>query len=1817
MRLDVILKDVQKIHTHFLKGPITFTTFCNQHNIGNLFVIACERGMHQLVAFILDRITSTDLEFLINSTGGSVFYAAAQGGNYDVIKLLSGVGFKFTSFKKPPLYAYIDFLFQLKQTCPHVVSVCRSSQCSFHSSTALDIQEAMVDILLPSKEYFLKVLQTSPEFPFFRLAAILNLKVAKCIFMDLFSIYKSNLALAEQVNWKYVVFSLASKVRFQPFRDWVSVLDEQLVALLHDTVDFDGYTCVITAKANLWKMCSRVIKNCSTPFDDWVLEVVKLVIEAGQMEILKELYSANDELCEWVHTNTSKVIKIAAFNRKTNIVLFLLDQLSTNYEGALAEIIKFEDEPCFMTAIGKVMLSYPSIVEENVLMLLATATKYNRSSLIQKFTALYGLLRTSNDLSFEVSMTLLKTAVRCGHIEIALFALNFLTPFFQEKLSTDKSFHSILYWSCYWGMVKVLQRLNVTSTQLLHRDSEHDFSPWECALVNGHIGKISYLENAPTLAEAGIESFALEKGKRVRFCPEHLFVGTFNNLMHDNMLVDKGESSDLIRFDNPFSKPTLPPLWAPHTKMCFRLSPQACRTLVKCLGRYTGQLICHTGLLCVLCPRISEEAFEILLDAMAETNHLYEYFDKLGKERCECFIRIVTQGSVRRVQALLNHGINIFKYDNDGHSKLSGSLLHSAVQSKSPEMVNLVLNLYGDKVHDTCLREESEGLCPLDLAFALGAAEVLYKTKLATMTDSTSISPWRKVARGWFHLMITENEHFQNSDLCNFVFNIRQVPINELMTKAINYRNVRIVTSMVRATGNISWGNSFNAAYLSVEGGPGFYQGKQFLMELSKEELSKFVSNITKQYHNDQQMLLLIQYLDLSTKEVLTIFHTSCYLNRHKVVCKMLNDRACNEPIRSALSVKCALEEGLLLAIASGNYNTAVQFSLETGLSYESIDAEAYPVAKLVPELSKLIFSQVSYYSILEKFYKSLCECGGSLSLAASWLARNWTQLESQLLVKQLGNTSYAPSNPWLLRFSSENGPEREVLVTVDWDSFSECFVTSPLPVLQDKHRYTPMLVEALVFSPAVLGQVCGHTGSNRTYEPLSLLSDLDQISTMILTAQVWPIAPLFTLYGDQGTLTLSYAPSDGAFVFPTTMSKQEKNPVEDSQMQSYFESLAVTNDMVELCCHFKNQLKKVLWKEVTVSVSCDSSLTFAGHGFVVTQALNDCVNVFSLLQNPHVLYANVHPEVRSKNIESLNKKSTVLNRVEVHFVYSTGYNYDNSSFVSVNRQNTALKIIVVISDPTFELEEDHGLSTNSMYEPLIKELVECLLGFEKESCISLVKNSIQKKILPNLCHSLKIGRLDEDFVSFGVQDSHDSVHGLQDADNISLSQIKNLVKMTTFINSFSKLISVISLNKRTARAMFECGFKVLLVEREITSFTVKGGVAILKLSVLDLHTKTVNDNMVTVFSSVMTAASKTKWIHVDLHPSIPAPFRCHVSMAKSPGLLFPCKSVCGTIIVQLVGYNNTPLTTLPTNQCVLNVMIKDCEGKQIKATSSTDPHFKTAPKHLLINLKSEGFFHILWTPQQQGLHEIFIKLNGVPIVSSPFKIYCFSSATRPGYHQAIAGNQLIFIASHVNHRCQRNVPPTFKVPNRRSILPMCLKAVQPLLKASRVNAKVEPATGCAQTMYSKCIKTDPKMSSCDESQIHYLSMALMHGGHSKWIRKQSNNTIVFISSAVNLRNTSIEKSKVSCVALSNGRSIVAVTSRKACTLKVYAACALCHTVLTTHWIDHATTDPTPCYITPGTLCAYRSTVCHSHNKISGEKNCKLIIDDTGCTFLF
>ena len=1840
--LSVNLLATKLLRGKFLRDFVDLLIVCaiSKMTRSRAFFYACENGMYSVASYFLKHLKPADLEFLINTREDNPLTHAATSGDYDTVVLLAEYGFKPEFCKDPPLYKYFLSLVKSKSSCPHRVSICHSPNCPLHSNIGTKKQEAILDILLPSKEYLREILKV--WFPFNHFVKILELKIAERILLDVLSVYRSDAALARDTDWGSIAGILSHQIfKFSVHKlgKMSSMLDGFFVEL-SPVVSYDSYAVVHTAKAGMWGFVCLMFRDSESLTDvENLVQVLTVASKQGRVEVLQTVYSMITTCDHWIHSKTYQFISVAAQSKQAETIDFLFSQIKAHLSEALKSVVKFGDALCFSLAIKQVLHSQPSQLEDNLLSLVMTASLYNSKDILSLIEPLF--FSSNSALDHEEKQVLLYTtvidsAVKCGHSGLALYALDVLPKHLMHRLTEDTNlFHRILCWCCYWGVAEVLERLPFTPDQLLHRESPTESSPWECALAQGHIGQISYLASAPSLPLAMSHSLDFEA--------EHLMVGAFSKLMATS------QSSDQTIFVTNYCVFGRE-LYGDYNNP-INVNSEAVSAVLLCLGKYAGEFICLRHVEFMDPVKVTnEEAFEVLLYALQEADLLHTYFRGLSTDDPECFVKIIADGSVRRVKALLNRRVDILAYEESCHSTPSGSLLHTAVCTKDAEMVDLILGVYGDKAPDACYRSNSEEEYPLHLAFALGAASVLSKESLlhtAYQANSDRIE-WKTEstkAHGWFHYMMMRNEQKEKDSLLDqthdhdetdFSFNIRETDFEskmEFLLKVVREKNFHIATSMIESAGKFLNGHNEDIASLMIEHGSDMYVSNEFVRdEIKSTNFEWILPKLLSRYHNEKQMSIYMKHEDLRTPDrVLTVFYNSCSLNKHTVAQKLFDLRGSDGIVQSALKTK-ELELGILLAIASGCYTTAAYLSLETDITFDSFSDEtahyktieltpphtisyrtrddSFPLAENVSELPKLIFSSVSYYSLLEKFFDSVCN-KEKLSLAGAWLAHNWTRLESQLFVKRLGNTSYAPSNPWQLPLVGEDRASSEILVTIDWDSFSESFLTSPLPDgIQEKHRYTPLLVEAIVFSPAVLGQICGDSGSDRKFNPLPFFSKLFQLSTLIVTAQAWPMSPSFKVYGDQGILTLSCRPSDGSISFPSSEGMDAYSegilpPMEDSGIQSSFDSSAISSgaseQLKEVCFYFKKLLKKVVWKGASVVIECDHDIDQPNLNSVITQALHDTVDAVELILHPNVLFSGAYSgteyKVAKRTISSIHGSPPLLNTLSVQLSAADRYSYGHSNPVSVTRQGETLTINLVVSPITMDDSlEQEGLDREdiSIYEALVEGLTECLLEAEKEVGMTQVERTISKKILPNLSHSLRIGTLDEDFVTIDIQDKDDSTHTLNKLSSITIPQVKSLIKLANFVNIFAKLLQVFSYKPRLIRGMFDGGLKVLLSNKSPTSFSVIGGHSLLKFSASDLNNKTNNENMIQVFQSVLAAANLrgVQSSHSIKFPLlIPAPFSCYLDNSKSTGYLYPRKGESGTITVQLVDFNGDPLTSLPTNQCVLSVSVKDPTSVVLSASSSTDPHPKAASKNLLVNLKAEGTFEIQWTPQELGLHDISIRLNQIPIKGSPFKAYS-TFYNQAGYRKVIAGSQLQFVVSHKGYSCER-VRPAISMPEsvRPLIVPMCLKAMEPFIETSKRNSEVEPATGCVrvdsvQKAHPRSVKTDPQS---DTRAPHYISMLYKFGKPSLWRHRADGGTSVFVSKTD-------EKGKeifftLQTQSLSNGMSVVSMVTRRACVLKVFAVCTSCQAVLTMHWRDQVGMDPAPCYVTPGPFCAATSFV--------------------------
>lgn len=1766
------------VHKEFLKCFVQLLTVCKDHKTHELtFHYLCANGMFDVASFFLDHLSATNTNYLLASvcddSNKNPLYYAACSGNLNVVQLVCSAGARAELFihHQSLLNGYLASLAQtqLVANCYYsspsshrhpdtnaqskrnlIVALTKSFLPSkqFYYGSPLqspDTQLAIVDLLLPESEQLKGLLQTRGLSLINLIASSLESKATERVMAEILPLLDTTDSLNqnssdEDLNcFVETAMQLALPFSCRVSTEAIHLFDSLLVKLIRMCgIRFKECTDIIElyTRRGFWRLCQECVVKSNIWVEschgrDTMSNLLVLAAKHGKCSILQSAYrNPPDRSDDWIRTLTDKLLTVAVKRNQLQVVQFLLLQNGLSLPCTLSSAVKFANKQIFDYILSHVQNSQPKLVERNMTNLFVAAARYNRGDrIVDTLVPLFMSSKkatSSKEKQYVLGSTILIEATKRGNFKLALLSIYLMPRELLRRLSYEDYFHDIVYWSCYWGMADILQYLRVTSLQLLHRTSRDflNLNPWECAMYNGHLGKISYLVGAPRFKVAYEEYF------RYRYPFEYLAGSLYDNILRGcfQSALASTPSTDQASSDNHLCSNSIPGILRSKKLIPVGMfngyvycgMTGLLKAYLKHLGRYAGHqvyllteemmLLPELFRLCKSQSQDRAEIMEILLDALKDSKVIKKFLVSFGTV---LFKHTVRGGNVRTLLALVNAGSVELYYPkggptdkfaratakshvNDPRKDLLTALLKRAVGTRKHEMFEVLLNF----LKDVCLEEGVMFDDIIEKAYAIGAYDILNHTSLLEVASrspqSASSSPsWvseARIARGWFHSMMRSNTQLQGKEESvkvtnNFAFNLRDVSFSKLLNMAVKYRRYTVIKFLLLASGNLILSSKsvdpcvlFDPVVqqLISDCSPKFVPLSPTLSICENPEA--VLNKLNTMCHTSKEIVSFVKYPGLSSPEIiLNTFTSACSLGKLDVVHELVAQRACPGLVLSALD-KDIVEKGMATAVATGNYDIAAYLHFECGVLFKF---DHFPVAENFSELTNLIFTCTSYYSLLEKFFSSVTKSGYQLPLAAAWLAHNWTELESQFLVKQLGATSYAPSNPWSLTLTTKDGISRNVTLTIDWDSFSESLLHTPLcQSVLGKQQYTPLLVEAIVFSPAVLGQVLGFVGSDETFNQLSFSTELEQISTLIITCTAAPGLSSFKLYGEQGILTLSYLPREGLFQFPFLDSSDiyadmALSPINDSGIQSCFEASGRFSTQLEsLAGDFEPAIKKALWKGTKVNVVFDEDLlhvkdnaSFNHVCLEATCAVNDFIDAVKLVQTPAVLYSNIISKSNHfPKIKSITGDSPLLKEFDIHFIPPSSY-YEQDKPASATRQGEVIKIEIVVSlqeevsidslEQAAVCENSSETKDNSLYETLLEELTQSILEVETEATKANLEKTILRKIVPNLRHSLKTGPLDSDFVSLGLQDSAGKQLRVNDLNQDHLSDLVNLSKVAKFVSLFAKLLQIFWYKPRALKNLFQCGLKVVLSESEGTGFSDRGGHSLITLSTTDLVVKSQRDNMFNIFNLVIDAVSKRSRQKLNIEkfsPGIPAPFGCYVDYRRSHGYLFPVKNTKGSIIVQLVNYNQELLSSPPTAECELSVQIKTPSSKVIFASSSTEPHPRAASKHLMVNTGPDGEFVIEWTPLEVGVYHILVILNKVPIHRSPLKAFSSDVEAR-GSRQSIAGKHLVFITAHSEgrHMCRGNhthVPIVLS--KRQPIKPLCIKALQPLLEAEKENTK-------------------------------------------------------------------------------------------------------------------------------------------------------------------
>ena len=489
--------------------------------------------------------------------------------------------------------------------------------------------------------------------------------------------------------------------------------------------------------------------------------------------------------------------------------------------------------------------------------------------------------------------------------------------------------------------------------------------------------------------------------------------------------------------------------------------------------------------------------------------------------------------------------------------------------------------------------------------------------------------------------------------------------------------------------------------------------------------------------------------------------------------------------------------------------------------------------------------------------------------------------------------------------------------------------------------------------------------------------------------------------------------------------------------------------------------------------------------------------------------------------------------------------------------------------------------------------------------------DEIGKKVAILLRSSLKLESTSADMFRLFVESGGgESCRELANLDPILPEDVlyfKALRQLKPFLGSFCRMLRVFQYQPKLrakVSALFRSGFHVTLsaLPSRGVKFSIQLGVPHLTLPALQFVSGggKARASLTRLFRSVMEEASLYHSGKVTpLSPpkgfppqGVPAPFACRVDLSQSWGLLHPIKGTQGEVIVQLVDFSDTPITTPPSVNCQLDVKVWHIGSRQCVAvaTSSGDPtpHQPTS-RNLLVTEGSSGTFKIEWTPEESGVHLVSLRINHEPISSSPFRAIVAESGSHRvnldpgscGSRQTSTDHPITFVARHIQHdRCDISDSPPIRLFNKKPL------PIPALVRTPKFQSREEFI----------------RQLEMEGGRVHHISMCSAYGGAAsrKWLHPPNGHVLIHITRDSDEVDDSLgptkpvrfQQFKVQATPLGNGSFRVSLLLTVTGSYSVFASCARCNAVLEILWRRGGRgIHPTSLYVVPGRLSLSESVV--------------------------
>ena len=1943
----------KSVHHPQINLLIELITFCNEQisvsEMGVLFHTLCGLGKLNLVQLILENAgdVSSALVNKLDSQQRSPLFYAAFGGHLEIVHLLlDECCIVYSNSSQPPILALLLYFTLAQFSVEYLDESCgqlqkstfyrrgfilrRLKELPTHSFSPLfqnpDKSKELVQLLMPPVTSMLQELLTvscmegwrSPVHLLWLISSSRSMHPLECLLTQVAadSSILSNEALESlrlvesPVYWDDVHTILDGAIVLAPF-----CLDQASSASFDRILARYASTLALhkvkqAAQKGYWNVVLEALVQFPHLANTYTLSELHLLKEyqwvlchaakVGRTEILSSICCSFSTASTLLFGENCRPLSVAVKHNNADAVNILVkagDALDIGLEVA----VKFGRTEVLKLLLEHVRHNRKGLLSQSAEKLTRTAARYNRTESMKLLFILYedtgvviGCDFSDRTLSFWFLVLL--EATRYGHELLGLQALSHISDAQMKEVLQHERYKDILYWCCYWGMSDLLECIPFTSAQLLKR-THGGCSPWECAIANGHVGKLSHLSGFPDLPDNLDEWFAnsplrlISAGPTIldRMCAIGLlFNGSFHQLC--SKAVYTPPPSAFLTAVVPEFQSIIPNLEMLLKGIVFGI-PHLVETYLKHVGKYAGKVIklmhhMFPLLHLIFAKKDNTQVLELFLRALFEANLLadlileapcreelyypdvYIEFDSCGYTPLSLAVRT---GSVDSARTLLRCGPESMV--QFVHPQTADTLMHLAVCSGSTEMVKLVIQSLGDAADEYCFVTNEQNECPLYLAFALGncgavrplLGEITRKGK----SRSPLSSDLRKMAlraTGWFRLMMNMSpKPLTDTRLNSYVFNLREIKgrkdglLVDVFRSAVHFGQNDMVDALLFTSDGfiaIEFLPSepdiiFNTAVFNF-----LFGGIPTLKTLTEGDFTSAVCTAIFEGREKDviNFLELIQASNLclrsemsrvavytkpvTTLDVREIFSSACRQKQLGVVQYLM--KSSYPPFKAALN-RLTILKGVATAVASGYFNSAAYLQLESGLAFQE---SFLPEGVELSPLTSFIFvaTRGGYYTVVDLLFKSMVATDPTerLPLSAAWITHNWTEYECQLVMKQLGGNS-APSNPWNMEVT--DGDSCCTLpVNIDWESFNECLLHSP-QMKSSCTKYTPLLVEAILFSPAVLGQMISRGGETASVNVLELFesSSSSLPSSLIISCVLWPSEPSSsTTLGGHGLLTLSYMPHKGVFVFPeSTYTPTDLFPDSLCTVDSGIHASLEYSALGDVSCYldYFRDLANSYYKSTrgSNSVQLDGFTSVKDHETfsvvypAVQTVLSDCSEVLKLAQRPSVLYSCLQNKAGSRRLSFVPTASSVLyNKVSILL----SLDFEETSPISVSLREKMLSISLNIEMENSDSNTQFPVLPS--YEFLLESICSCIVDAELNTAKDKVQSLINRAVVPKLKKSLKCTSLDADFVVVYLCDTLGNICKLSEVHQGHFILMKSFPKFRKFLHTFSEMLHVLSYKPRvhsSVRHLFENGFRITFSEMQQTGITVKAGVPNLTLSTTGIQKDSYHHNLLDMLATLAKISSSCTQNLQSFTACIPAPFACHLNMERCHGLFYPVVGSTGTFTVQLVDYSGLELSSPPTANCYLSVTIKTPSHKLTVGGSSEEPGSHSGSKQIVVKATKSGEFEVEWTPEEEGLHYLFLNVNGTPINGSPFKAMVakremvqvdlsvmptselFSNLNKGscGSRKTQAGSPLVFIASHRGSECNCHTrPPNVVLVRRKPIRPL------PSSTAHRLKQQ-EPQETTQTSVYTSPSSTHvPNLTSCEakpghptslhsleslsNQPLHRITVCAASGTSSKWLHVPNGQiTLCLAMSSPNESHYSkkrprrrlLQNVRACCFPLGNGLYRVHLICTLACTFKVFATCATCQAVMHVYWIDQKALLPTTCYVLPGPFCSSHSVL--------------------------